>query len=182
MIIKEWGSPDAAQKTLVFLISISCKMWHFLPTELKHSCWWAFNCNRRKIIHYLKHWAGQYSWAGVGPEKEADPEQWRCIPPSETDPAPGSVAASGGSAPDQQTSAHMDRTVASVQLNIFCGEVQSNVDRPYLLVPLYLCDQQEFIEQEQVDVNHLCVLWEWTKTNTVRDSITCEQTYKMCSS
>lgn len=39
--------------------------------------------------------------------------------------------------------------------------------RLYLLVPLYLCDQQEFVEQEQVDVDQLCVLWEWTDTNNV---------------
>lgn len=118
MIIKEWGSPDAAKKTFVFFYVASVvKMWHLLPPEsLKHSCWQA-DFNRRKIIHYLKHWAGQYSWAGVGLEKEADLELWRCIRPSETDPAPGSAAASGGSAPNKQTSAHVDRTVASVQLN-----------------------------------------------------------------
>lgn len=65
----------------------------------------------------------------------------------------------------------MNHIVASVQLNLHRGEVPTNVDGLYLLVPLYLCDQQELIEQEQVDVDQLCVLWERTKTNTVRLSI-----------
>ena len=29
----------------------------------------------------------------------------------------------------------------------------------YLLVPLYLCDQQEFVKQEQINIDELCVLW-----------------------
>lgn len=29
----------------------------------------------------------------------------------------------------------------------------------YLLVSLYLCDQQEFVKQEQIDIYQLCVLW-----------------------
>lgn len=121
--------------------------------------------HRTKVIRYMKHWAGRYSSAGVGLERGADPRLWRCIPPSETDPAPGSAAASGGSAPGRRTSARTDHTAASAWANIRGGEVHANVARLYLLVPLYLCDQQEFVEQEQVDVDQLCVLWEWTDTN-----------------
>lgn len=29
----------------------------------------------------------------------------------------------------------------------------------HLLVSLYLCDQQEFVKQEQIDIYKLCVLW-----------------------
>lgn len=87
-----------------------------------------------------------------------------CIPPSGTDPAPGSAAASGGSAPAQQTSARRDRARASAQPNTGCAEVQTAADRLHLLVPLYLCHQQEFIKQEQVDVHQLCVLWGRTET------------------
>lgn len=74
----------------------------------------------------------------------------------------------------------MNHIVASVQLNLHREEVPTNVDGLYLLVPLYLCDQQELIEQEQVDVDQLCVLWEWTKTNTVRLSIIWALAFEMC--
>lgn len=29
----------------------------------------------------------------------------------------------------------------------------------YLFVPLYLCDQEEFVEQEQIHINQLRVFW-----------------------
>lgn len=59
--------------------------------------------NVLKYYYYLRHWAGRCSWAGVGPERRADPEPWRCIPPSAADPAPGSAAASEDSALDRWT-------------------------------------------------------------------------------
>lgn len=68
--------------------------------------------HRTKVIRYMKHWAGRYSSAGVGLERGADPRLWRCIPPSGTDPAPGSAAASGGSAPGRRTSARTDHTAS----------------------------------------------------------------------
>lgn len=144
-------------------------MWSFLSTEAKQLHARADDHSiTEQVIYYMKHWAGRYSSAGVGLERGADPGLWRCIPPSETDPAPGSAAASGGSAPGQQTSACTDHAAASAWANIHSREVHANIDRLYLLVPLYLCDQQEFVKQEQVDVDQLCVLWEWTDTNVMR--------------
>lgn len=58
---------------------------------------------------YWRHLAGQCSWAAVDPERWADREPWRCIPPSAAGPSPGSAAASGDSAQNWQTSAHKVR-------------------------------------------------------------------------
>lgn len=103
---------------LILLCALnSSTRWYYINNSiiiiLNHYCIWiSLNCNcielNREILkhhYYLRHWADQCSWAGVGPERRADPEPWRCIPPSAADPAPRSAAASGDSALDRWTSA-----------------------------------------------------------------------------
>lgn len=67
------------------------------------------NTAGNKSCIYWRRWADRCSLAGVGPERWAGPEPWRCTPPSAADPAPGSAAVSESSAQNWWTSAQKTR-------------------------------------------------------------------------
>lgn len=115
--------------------------------------------------HYWRHSTDQCSWAGVGPGRWAGPEQWTWSPLSAAGPVPGSAAVpSEGSGLKWGTaSEESEHTVSAAATKTFILMRET-----HLLVFLYLCDQQEFIKQEQIRIDQLCVLW-WETKETFLD-------------